>query len=164
MKLTILLLSYLITLNIFAAEIPEKAYSLHKKAITEQVEGNTSEALRLFKMASELGENASTHNIGNIYFYGRGTVLKDYELAAKWYQKAAEQGFSPSQTNLANMYFHGKGVIQSNKNAYIWSTLSDNTKVQSSNTDRFAKTLSVIEIKEADKIVKQLYNKIYRKQ
>jgi len=131
------------------------------KATAKQVKHEYIEAIRLFKIASELGNPSASHNIGVMYFHGMGAVLQDYKLAAKWYQKAAEQGFPAS--NLASMYSNGQGVIQSDTEAYIWSALSDRKNSPSNTTNRMAKKLSPLEIKEADKEVEKLYNKIYGK-
>jgi hypothetical protein len=80
----------------------------------------------------------------------------------KCYLKAAEQGNIDAQLNLGVMYANGQGVIQSNKNAYIWSSIAaaNGNKGGSKNRDILAKKLSNLTLDEAQKEATELYNKI----
>jgi len=160
MRTLLLILYCLLTLNIQAKGVPEEAYEWHKKGIKEQINNDPVEAIEFFKMASELGDSTSMHNIGVTYYHGQGDVAQDYVEAAKWYKKAAEQGHSRSPSNLALMYSSGKGVVQSDSQAYLWSALSDKNNRKYSNTPILMNKLSPAQIVEIDKEVLVLYKKI----
>jgi TPR repeat protein len=50
---------------------------------------------------------------------GRG-VLRNFKIAAFWYQKAADQGHAQAQYNLGLCYEHGLGAEKDNQKAAFW--------------------------------------------
>lgn len=97
--------------------------------------------------------------IADVYIDG---VSQDYKEAIKWYLKAAELGDADAQLNLGLMYNNGQGVIQSNKYAYIWSSIAaaNGSEKGSNNRDILAKRLSASTLDEAQREAAELYNKI----
>jgi TPR repeat protein len=83
------------------------------------VQANPLEAIRLFRLAAEQGnENGQTY-LGYAYAVGRG-VEKDPREAAWWYRKAAEQGNSTAQLHLAIAHLVGEGVHKDKAEAETW--------------------------------------------
>ena len=68
-----------------------------------------SEALRIFRLLADQGNDYAQHDLGVMYDKGQG-VPQDYMEAIRWYRQAAEQGFIPSQMILGYMYNQGQGV------------------------------------------------------
>src|SRR5262249_36643969 len=60
---------------------------------------------------AELGNAVAEHNLGFMYFTGRG-IQQDYGEAMRWFRKSADQGYGPAQNNIGSMYLSGKGVRQ----------------------------------------------------
>jgi TPR repeat protein len=73
------------------------------------VEKDTSEAVRLYRLASNQGHARAQLNLGVIYATGTG-VPKDVREAAQLFRRAAEQGHARAQCNLGCMYEIGMGV------------------------------------------------------
>ena len=78
-------------------------------------------------------------------------------------QKAAEQGDAKAQRLLGLMYYIGVGVVQDNKLAYVWSSVSAaNGHVEAAtNRDLFAKRLSPAVLAEAQALAGQ-YVELYQ--
>ncbi|OOM14515.1 tetratricopeptide repeat protein [Clostridium saccharobutylicum] len=66
-------------------------------------------AIELFEISSEQGNNESSFNLAEIYYYGRG-VEKDFTLALKYYLKAANNGHTKSAHKVIKIY-EGKANI-----------------------------------------------------
>jgi len=154
MKLIILFLSCLLSLNVFAGEAFEIWY---KKALAAERKGETLEAMRLFKKSYELGFIGASGNIALIYYHGRGAIPQDHQLAVKWFHK------SGGYLMLGNMYSRGQGVLQSDEQAYIWSALNAKYNKEFNNKEYMAKKLTFSQIKEADIEVEKLYKEIQDK-
>ena len=72
--------------------------------------GNYQQAFHLMQPLAQQGIIVSAqHNLGLLYFHGRG-VAQNYQQAAAWFQKAADQGYADSQFNLGIMYAEGLGA------------------------------------------------------
>ena len=80
-----------------------------------------------------------------------------------WIRKAAEQGDAKAQRILGMTYDIGKGVVQDNKLAYVWSSVSAaNGDVEAAtNRDLFAKRLSPAVLAEAQALAGQ-YVELYQ--
>ena len=61
------------------------------------------EAIRLYRLSAEQGNNDAQYNLGQMYSNGLG-VPQDYKEAVKWYRLSAEQGVAQAQYNLGVMY------------------------------------------------------------
>lgn len=68
-----------------------------------------SEALKCFLKAAELGYTGAYIEIGDMYYYGRGTAV-NYSEAARWYQKAVDEADCEAYKKIAVMYHYGRGV------------------------------------------------------
>jgi tetratricopeptide (TPR) repeat protein len=64
---------------------------------------NYKSALELFERASALGNKLAMHNIGSMYYYGRGVPV-DLEKSKGWFQKAADLGFTRAMAGLAEVF------------------------------------------------------------
>ncbi|RII33004.1 hypothetical protein D2A34_19415 [Clostridium chromiireducens] len=60
-------------------------------------------AIKLFESSSEQGNDESSFNLAEIYYYGRG-VEKDYKLALQYYLKAANNGHNKSADKVIEIY------------------------------------------------------------
>ena len=80
-----------------------------------------------------------------------------------WIRKAAEQGDAKAQRILGMTYDIGKGVVQDNKLAYVWSSVSAaNGDVEAATKrDLFAKRLSPAVLAEAQALAGQ-YVELYQ--
>jgi len=58
---------------------------------------------------AEQGDVISQHFLGISYL-----GLKDFVMAAKWFEKAAEHGYADAQMRLGLLYFTGQGVPKDN--------------------------------------------------
>jgi len=81
--------------------------------------GNYQKAFKFFKPLAEQGIAEAQHNLGVMYYFGKGVPQDDTE-AVKWYRKAAGQGHASAQYNLGNMYADGRGVPQDYTEAINW--------------------------------------------
>ncbi len=87
------------------------------------IEGDFSEAFRLYRQLAEEGDVMAQNSLGWMYANGEGVVEDDAE-AVHWYRKAAEQGFAASFQALGLMYSRGEGVPQNDVQAYAWSNVA----------------------------------------
>ena len=80
---------------------------------------NYKQALYWYKKAAEQGHAKAQHNIGGMYYTGRG-VFQNYKQAFYYYKKAAEQENAKAQNSIGMMYAEGQGVPQNYKQALYW--------------------------------------------
>ena len=71
------------------------------------------------KKIAEEGDVEAQYNLGNHYYFGKGT-LKDSKKAVYWYTKAAKQDYTNAQYNLARCYENGNGTQKNQKKAAYW--------------------------------------------
>lgn len=81
--------------------------------------GKYADAFPACSDAARTGDAGGQRELGDMYAKGLG-VVKDYEVAAKWYLMAAEQGDGNAQVSLGDMYWHGRGVKQDDNRAVMW--------------------------------------------
>lgn len=67
----------------------------------------------------EQGEIGAQLQLGNAYYYGKGT-RKNLEQAFFWYENAAQQGHPAAQRALGAMYKLGKGTARNPGKAAYW--------------------------------------------
>ena len=67
-------------------------------------------AMAAYKVGAEGGDAASQHQIGHMYYKGRGGVDVDFKQARAWFEKAAAQEFPNAVGQLGVMYDDGRGV------------------------------------------------------
>ena len=104
-------------------ENPEQLEGLSKKDFNELslndqgmmyvlgrgVKQDFKEAVRLFSIMAEEGDEYAQANLGLMYEGGKG-VKQDYKKAVYWFKKAAEQGNASALTSLGAQYEKGRGV------------------------------------------------------
>ena len=81
--------------------------------------GDFQQVVKYTLARAETGEVLAQHNLGYLYFNGKGTQV-DYKEALKWYRKAADQGFADSQYALGDMFYFGQGTAQDYQEAVKW--------------------------------------------
>ena len=80
-------------LCIFLINPPIIFASNYSDGMNAMKNGNHEEAVKLFRVAAENGDNFSQHCLGVMLYKGQG-VKKNYREAFKWLNLAAKQGFS----------------------------------------------------------------------
>ena len=75
------------------------------------VKQDFKEAVRLFSIMAEEGDEYAQANLGLMYEDGKG-VKQDYFEAIRWYRLAADQGDALAQVALGEAYFNGQGIKQ----------------------------------------------------
>jgi TPR repeat protein len=79
-----------------------------------------AEAARWYRMAAEQGDAQGQFALGQILFFGLGSVEPGPEEAVAWLRKASEQGHARAQGDLAIAYAVGAGVEQDDAEAARW--------------------------------------------
>ncbi|WP_158806695.1 SEL1-like repeat protein [Beijerinckia sp. L45] len=71
------------------------------------------------RQMAEDGNSAAQYEVASRYAEGRA-MIKDFKLAADWYEKAAQQGLAPAEYKLAALYEKGLGVPRDKAKAKFW--------------------------------------------
>ena len=104
---------FLLSLSEVSSEIPKDLVSPNDRGMAYLkgigVEIDYKEAMRLFKISAETGNQYAQANIGLMYSEGLG-VKQDFKMSAKWLKKSAIQGNASAQTSLGYLYDKGQGV------------------------------------------------------
>jgi len=104
---------FLLSLSEVSSEIPKDLVSPNDRGMAYLkgigVEIDYKEAMRLFKISAETGNQYAQANIGLMYSEGLG-VKQDFKMSAKWLRKSAIQGNASAQTSLGYLYDKGQGV------------------------------------------------------
>lgn len=87
-------------------------YATGSDGITE----DDKQAIAWYQKAADQNLAKAEKNLGDMYFFGRGTD-RDYKTAMSWYAKAADQQFADAQFRLGYMYEKGLGTQASNQDA-----------------------------------------------
>jgi hypothetical protein len=85
--------------------------------------GDYAQALYLYRPLAIQGNAEAQHNLGRMYYEGRG-FTHDYQESLKWYSFAAAQGYAPAQTNIGEMYYLGRGVTRDYQESLKWYRLA----------------------------------------
>ena len=74
---------------------------------------------------------------------------------------AGQHAFESAQDRLAEMYAGGMGVPRNNNQAYIWYSLAarGGSTTAPANRDRVARQLQPVEIRQADKLVENMWTR-----
>jgi len=129
-----------------------------------QTRGNYTEAAAILKQLVERGNARAMVRLGDLHLTGLGGVERSDELALRLFRGAAELGNSEGQQRLGDMYVKGRGVPQNNLQAYIWlgtAARSGNTAAKTEQ-ERIAATLQAVEIKQAEKLIDNLVERLAR--
>lgn len=77
------------------------------------------DAFRWFSRAAEQGHARAAADLGDCYWFGRGTE-KDQKLAAEWFKKSAEDGNEYGQYNYGFCLYNGEGVEKNREEGLKW--------------------------------------------
>ena len=69
-------------------------------------------AMAAYKVGAEGGDAGCQHQVGMMYYDGRGVAV-DYQQARPWIEKAAAQDQPSAVNQLGSMYFNGEGATPS---------------------------------------------------
>ena len=113
------------------------------------------------KTRAAQGDAPAQHNLGLMYYEGRG-VPQDNAEALKWYRLAVAQGDALAQYHLGLMYAKGYGVPQDHIEAHKWFTLAAASSTSKPNRDRaveardkLAARMTPTQIAEAQKLARE---------
>ena len=89
--------------------------------MNETVRGgaNDSEAAEWYKKAAAQGYARAQHNLGVLFYHGRG-VPQDREQAAALYLKAGSQGYAEARLSIGQMHRDGYLVARNKAEAALW--------------------------------------------
>ena len=121
---------------------------------------NKAEALKLYHLAAERGNDGAQFSVGALHFAGVA-VPKNRVEAAKWFRRAADQGHIGGQVYLALSYATGLGVPQDNVQAYMWLSVAAARGDQDAigNRNRVARKMTPAQIAEAQKLAREWKSK-----
>ena len=130
------------------------------------VEQDDAEAMRLFRLAAEVGHEGMYQRLlelGDRSHAGEG-VPQNYTIAAKWYRLAAELGIVDAQIKLGNMYSAGEGLPKDARFAYMWFNLAaaQGGKDAKESRDKVAKDMSSEELTEAQEMTQRCFDQNYK--
>lgn len=70
------------------------------------------------------------YNLGTLYYWGCGTIQRDYYKAFKQFEKSAKVGYAPAKYNLGIMYLNGEYVKKSEGVALMYIKQAAKQKYQ----------------------------------
>jgi TPR repeat protein len=120
--------------------------------------GSSDEEIADLMSKAEQGDAIAQHNLGFMYFEGKG-IPQDFDKAAYWFTKAAEQGSWVAQYNLGFLYSKSQDYVR----AYAWYNLAasqDKDRAKAAKETLLEK-MSPNQIEEGQKLFKKLYDKIH---
>jgi TPR repeat protein len=94
-------------------------YATFIKAYGYYQQGRYSDAAYWYQKSAEKGLADAQHNLGDLYYQGKG-VVKDDKQAEQWFRKAAEQGLGKSQSFIGYMYAHGIALEKDHEQGVFW--------------------------------------------
>ena len=120
-------------------------------------------SVKKLKLLAECGDADAQHEIGSMYYFGKG-VIEDFKEAAVWYRKAAEQGEVRSQTMFGGMYDLGYGVTQNNIYAHMWWNIAASNGDEAASFLRgdIAGRMTAAEITQAQELARECVKKQYK--
>lgn len=123
-----------------------------------------TKAVKWFKASGAQGDPGAQFLIGEMNLKGMG-LIQDYKKAGSWFKKSAEQGYPDAQYRLGEWYADGKGGITDLVLAYVWLKLAGANGIQAGDKkrERIENQLTFQEIKQADKLAFNLWNKLEKR-
>ncbi|GEM_PF-2845572 len=73
----------------------------------------------ILKLQAYRGDEVAQLELGNAYFWGRGTKKSIFD-AFRWYKTAAENGDVIAANNLGGMYYRGEGIGKNIIEGFAW--------------------------------------------
>ena len=89
------------------------------------IDKNSEEAIKWFKMATDKGDAKAMNNLGVMYQNGDG-IDKNSEEAIKWFKMAANKGDAKAMIRLGDMYRTGDNIDKNSKEAVKWYKMTAN--------------------------------------
>ena len=127
--------------------------------------GTTGQAygINYLKVSAAQGDMRSQRILGIKYYKGK-EVQQNYSEAAKWFRLSAEQGDTVAQTSLGKMYYDGKGVKQDEVYAHMWWNIATSlgNKISVKARDKYSKSMTPSQLKEARRLAKACAQKNYK--
>jgi uncharacterized protein len=102
-----------------AQDNPSTQASSHSAQETAKLSSRSASEIAQIQAKAAAGEARAQTTLGEAFRVGDG-VLKNDEMAAKWFRKAAEQDDATAENDLGIMYFTGKGVALDKEEAVRW--------------------------------------------
>jgi TPR repeat protein len=155
------LLLPLYTLCILVALFAGSAHSADLQlGIDAHENGDYATALREWKPLAEQGDVEAQNNMGVSYSKGHG-VVKDHEIAFKWYYLAAQQDYAIAQNSLAVKYVEGLGVPKNYTIAHMWWNIaaSQGNANGERNRDKVENRMTAAQIEDAKALAKDWMEK-----
>jgi TPR repeat protein/ATP-dependent protease ClpP protease subunit len=118
------------------------------------VKENYSEALRLFKLAGNNGDDFAQYSLGRVYYKGKG-VVENFAKSASWYEKSAKQGNPWAQADLSGLYITGQGVEIDFVKAYAWGLLAKAKGENVANWDFLLTKVTTSQVNEAQALAQK---------
>ena len=81
---------------------------------------SAADEIQTLRADAEKGNPQSMFRLGSRYFYGDGSVKRNFTLAAYWFQRSARAGYVDGMFNYAVCLDRGFGVKQNRYEAYQW--------------------------------------------
>ena len=78
---------------------------------------NYVRAMAAYRIGAEVGDRLCQHQLGYMYYMGRGGVDVDYKQAVAWFEKAAAQDHPAAVNMLGVCAFEGNGMTPSYRRA-----------------------------------------------
>jgi uncharacterized protein len=101
------------------SEDPRLLFQIALHLAGEGIQQNTTEAIRLLKLAIEMGHADSANALGVLYMEGRG-IEPDHAEGRRYYEIAAAKGHSDAQRCLAHTLAAGRGGPVDHVTALKW--------------------------------------------
>ena len=118
------------------------------------VKENYSEALRLFKLAGNNGDEFAQNKLGMVYYQGKD-VVENFAKSASWYEKSAKQGNPWAQAGLSGLYIIGQGVEIDFVKAYAWGLLAKAKGENVANWDILLTKVTTSQVNEAQALAQK---------
>jgi len=109
----------IITIIIFTPGIFQNAWADFEGAWEAYQRGQYNAAVREFLWCAEKGNDLCQLYLGDIYYYGHGTIVRR-DKATFWYQKSARQKNSSAAQRLFTLYERTQSIPGNGVKAYMW--------------------------------------------
>lgn len=85
-------------------------WCLREYGIILTLNGEGRKALKVFERGIKAGSGDCCEKAGDIYFYGKAGISKDYDKAYDLYTKGSGMGHAGCTASIATMFYYGNGV------------------------------------------------------
>jgi len=129
------------------------------------VEKDFKKAVHWYTKAARQGNSRIQWRLGFTLATAEKVKHRDYSKAMHWLKESANQGYAEAQYQIGQLYKEGNGVVQSNKKAYIWTSISvaNGAGYYKFMRDYLATTLSKETLQEAQEEASELNDRLEKK-